>query len=301
MSKASSQRLTKASDLAARDQVQHIVLMVAHDGRLKITGSSNMVDAIYGNEELYDQVEKAMQASYKTEGDVVPQQILHYPVLPCSPFTPEWENLPSTKVRKILTQMLDSSGYGRSGNKRKLGLGPSPPGWPEKFPWDSFSGATRSKLTKLEITEVITSLLLAANCDLATHTTDPEDKMNNGNHVEEDRPHSEPGKGVRKPNRNLDQEFKQEVAHFAHVNSNSLAAEKYGIPGGTIRRWVNLLNNPKACDQCPKMWASDSELAQHIRVNQSTMPAHKRNKAEEGFNFDRRECLSEFLLKTEGN
>merc|ERR1712059_30940 len=51
----------------------------------------------------------------------------------------------------------------------------------------------------------------------------------------------------------------------------------------------------------PKMWASDSELAQHIRVNQSTMPAHKRNKAEEGFNVERRECLSEFLLKAEGN
>lgn len=113
--------------------------------------------------------------------------------------------------------------------------------------------------------------------------------------------HSDTGKVVRKPKRNLDQEYKQEVANFALVNSNSLAVEKYGIPGGTIRRWVNLLNDPKACDQCPKMCASDSELAQHIKVNHSTLPAYKRNKPKEVSISKKNESLSEFLLKTEGH
>ena len=44
-----------------------------------------------------------------------------------------------------------------------------PIGWPEKIPWNNFSGASRSKLTNCQTTENILSLLRAADINPATH------------------------------------------------------------------------------------------------------------------------------------
>ena len=39
-------KLMKASDIAANDQMQHIVIMLSNDGQFVVTGSANFTEAI---------------------------------------------------------------------------------------------------------------------------------------------------------------------------------------------------------------------------------------------------------------
>lgn len=48
-------------------------------------------------------------------------------------------------------------------------MGPAPIGWPNTVPWEGFSGTTRSKLNKDEITEIILSMLQTVGIDPNKH------------------------------------------------------------------------------------------------------------------------------------
>ena len=96
-------KLIKASDEATSSNVQHLVLMVMPDGRMKFNGSANMVSAIYGNKNLYEQVQTSMCEGVVAENKVVPVQVIDFPLLPCSPFSPNWKKGPM--IRGVLTKM----------------------------------------------------------------------------------------------------------------------------------------------------------------------------------------------------
>ena len=48
------------------------------------------------------------------------------------------------------------------------GVGAAPIGWPATIPSDGFVGTTRSKLSSLQITEIIISIITAVGMDPAT-------------------------------------------------------------------------------------------------------------------------------------
>ena len=54
-------------------------------------------------------------------------------------------------------------------NNIVLGVGPAPIGWPNTVPWEGFSGTTRSKLSKDEITGIILSMLQTVGFDPNQH------------------------------------------------------------------------------------------------------------------------------------
>ena len=191
MSSKTIDRFVKASEKASDDQLQHLIILLTPDGRLQVNGSSNFVEAVEDNKELFDRLKAVLKDYVKTEGLVTPVQLLSYPYLPCSPFSPDWKG--SGMIRKILSNMLSSIGYGHGGKVKKLGVGVPPLGWPENIPWDSFSGASRSKLGNDKITEIITSMLSAAGMDPATHIIRDEDE--NG---DENRDEDETGAGERR-------------------------------------------------------------------------------------------------------
>ena len=56
--------------------------------------------------------------------------------------------------------MLNTAGYGREGNARKLGVGQAPAGWPSPIKqWSEFDGSTRSGLSVGQVADIIKSLL----------------------------------------------------------------------------------------------------------------------------------------------
>jgi len=96
--------------------------------------------------------------------------MMSYDLLPCSPYTPDWRSLGGGILRRVLTKLLVSAGYKRSGKIARLGVGSPPPGWPEDIiPWPNYRGTTRSGLKNTEVTRIIISLLEAAGLDPATH------------------------------------------------------------------------------------------------------------------------------------
>ena len=73
------------------------------------------------------------------------------PIHPLAPSKKE-----NKEIRKILRNMLNTGGYERAGNARKLGVGQAPAGWPSHIKQLSeFDGSTRSG----QVTEIIKSLL----------------------------------------------------------------------------------------------------------------------------------------------
>ena len=55
------------------------------------------------------------------------------------------------------------------------GVGAAPIGWPATIPSDGFVGTTRSKLSSLQITEIIISMLTAVGIDPATYVATDDD------------------------------------------------------------------------------------------------------------------------------
>ena len=84
-------------------------------------------------------------------------------------------------IRKVLSNMLACIGYGDGGKIKKLGVGDPPLGWPEQIPWEEFAGVSRSKLTNQQITNIIISMLQAANINPATYFSQEEEFENEQN------------------------------------------------------------------------------------------------------------------------
>ena len=99
-------------------------------------GCGDIVTAMVGNQELFNQVKNVVLTS---QGPAAPMLVLSYPLLPVSPFSPDWSKRGSTMmIRNALKGMITAAGYGKYG--KKLGTGPPPLGWPEEVSWDTFEG-----------------------------------------------------------------------------------------------------------------------------------------------------------------
>ena len=164
-------KFMKSSDSATNSQIQHVLLIVMPDGRIRFNGTSNIVAAIRGNNELFTNLEETLKASYVPNNEnIFSVGIIEYPRLPCPPHGDEWKKLSSKEIRAILTNMLNSSGYSRSGTRKSLGVGPCPLGWPSSIiSWSDYQGATRSKLSRADVTTIIISLLEGAQLNPSTH------------------------------------------------------------------------------------------------------------------------------------
>ena len=177
MSERNMINLFKASDKAAKAQVQHLVLALTPDGKIQMNGSDNMIDGLLGHPVLLEQLKSTMIAS--KQDVTAPMVVLDYPLLPCSPYSAKWKG--SKMIRGVLTKMLARAGYGRSGRNQALGAGAPPHGWPESIiPWASYCGATRSRLTTEDVTTIIISMLRVANIDEKTHIVKENMKETDG-------------------------------------------------------------------------------------------------------------------------
>ena len=85
------------------------------DGRIQINGSSNFVQAMNDNQEIYRQLQTVLLGNKQTDGVIAPAFLLNYPLLPYSPFSPKWKG--SAMIRTVLTKMLTNIRYGDSGIK----------------------------------------------------------------------------------------------------------------------------------------------------------------------------------------
>ena len=68
------------------------VIVLTEDGHIQINGSSNLVQAMNDNQELYQY------------GVIAPALLLNYPLLPSSPFSHKLKG--SAMIRTVLTKML---------------------------------------------------------------------------------------------------------------------------------------------------------------------------------------------------
>ena len=158
-------KLLKASTQAAESGVEHLLLIKHPDGTVKFNGTANIMQAISGNQELFDQVKTLVLS---TQGPPVPIVVLSYPLLPCSPLSAKWYKKGSTKkIRGVLQTMITNAGFGKYG--KKLGAEEYPLGWPGDVPWDTFKGVGNSGLTNESMTKIICGMLRAANLDPAIH------------------------------------------------------------------------------------------------------------------------------------
>ena len=164
-------KLMKASDIAANDQMQHIVIMMSNDGQFVVTGSANFTEAIKNTAD-FSNLKGILIDNKQKEGVIGPSQLVSYPLLPCSPYSPAWKG--NGMIRSVLTRMLARIGYGDGGRNKKLGVGNPPFGWPENISWQEFNGSTRSKLSVNEITQIIISMLEAAQLEPHTHVKEIE-------------------------------------------------------------------------------------------------------------------------------
>ena len=183
-------KLVKASSIAVEAGIQHVMFSVTADGRYQFSGSDNFVNALLEKEELFTQIRATLLQNVST-GVVSHASFtdLLYDPLPCSPFCAQWKG--SARIRKILTKMLATAGYGgRAGRNKQLGVGPAPFGWPAPISWVGFSGATRSHLSIDQITQVIVSMLEAAGYNPATHLrqreVEGEEDNNNDENMKEE-------------------------------------------------------------------------------------------------------------------
>ena len=169
MSKESYEKLAEASRKASEDGAKHVIATLK-DGKLILSGAQNLVLSLVEDAELFNRLQNLMlEKTNNDEENVLPgtKQLPEYPLLPFSPFSPEWKG--SADIRHILRDMLSAAGFKAMGRKKTMGVGPSPLGWPSTIPWAEFKGTTRSKLSSLDISEIIVSMLRAVDVDPATH------------------------------------------------------------------------------------------------------------------------------------
>ena len=166
-------KLMKASEISAKEQLQHLVIMLSYDGQFVVTGSNNFITTVTDAEEL-TRLKEILFQNKQHEGPVSPAQILEYPLLPCSPYSAAWNKGGADLARSVLTRMLDRIGYGGGGRTKKLGVGDPPFGWPGIHPWVKFIGVTRSGLSFNDVTGIIISMLVASNVDPNTHVKKEE-------------------------------------------------------------------------------------------------------------------------------
>ena len=224
MSEKAIAKFIKISDIAAReDKLQHVVMMLSNDGQILVSGSSNFTEALKATESFTD-IKNILLDNKQTEGDIVASQLIEYPLLPCPPNSAGWKN--SSMIRGVLTKMLGRVGYGDSGRKKKLGVGNPPLGWPDNVSWPNFRGATRSGLSVHQVTDIIISMLQAAQVDPFTYVKaseilppiEQEDVMENDelNALEEENQNDEVGGAP---------EFEKEYQISVMNTENSLDAE----------------------------------------------------------------------------
>ena len=65
MSEKSLDQLVKSSTKAASEQLQHLLVMLTPDGRLRLNGTDNFVNALYGDVELLDRIEILIKSNRK--------------------------------------------------------------------------------------------------------------------------------------------------------------------------------------------------------------------------------------------
>jgi hypothetical protein len=103
--------LIKASDKAVKGRLQHQIAIVTPDGRIQLNESANMVQAVNEDTEILSKLQVAMLGIFLgKEEEIVPYQILDYPLLPCSPFSSCWQRQVSIKARSILSTMMSRAG-----------------------------------------------------------------------------------------------------------------------------------------------------------------------------------------------
>ena len=166
-------KLVRVSKEASESKGQHILLSVSPEGTIRVDGSSNFVQAVTENEELYNNLTNSLLAKIAPPdgGNIGTLFSVQYPLLPFPPSSSKW--MGSVKIRAILRKMMATIGYGRAGNLR-FGQGEAPVGWPvDDIPWEGFLGTTRSKLTIQQITHAIVSMLAAVGLDAETHVRAP--------------------------------------------------------------------------------------------------------------------------------
>ena len=170
MSEMSLDQLVKASVRAAQGQLQHILVVLTPDGRIRLNGTDNLVNALHQDRELLERVDNFIMNNKNEDREVGALALLDYPLLPCSPYSAGWRGVGSKKKRGILSKMLVRAGYGRAGTKKNLGVGVPPIGWPDEvIAWEDFKGPTRSGLSVNQVTNIIVHLLLGANLNPQTH------------------------------------------------------------------------------------------------------------------------------------
>ena len=220
-------KLMKASEISAKEQLPHIVIMLSQDGQFVVTGSNNFISAVTDTEELTKLKEILFQ---NKEGPVSPAQILEFPLLPCSPYSAAWNKGGAVLARSVLTRMLDRIGYGGGGRKKKLGVGNPPFGWPANHPWKKFVGVTRSGLSFNEVTGIIISMLVASNVDPNTHVKKEEIVEEEPNIIPEQNTEDTQPANIHKPiiGQNIGDLAQQNIGDLAEQNIGELAQQNIG-------------------------------------------------------------------------
>ena len=170
-------KLIKASTIAAEHGVEHLLIIKHPNGTVKLNGTGSLMGNMFENEALFNHIKTGI---LNCNGPVVPTTVISYPLLPCSPLSEEWYAKGATKrIRGSLQGMITCAGLGKYG--RKLGDGPPPEGWPlQDVPWVTFKGVGNSGLSNQAMTKIIVGLLQAANIDPTTHVMEPQpDQPNN--------------------------------------------------------------------------------------------------------------------------
>ena len=166
-----SKKLLKASTEASGKGVQHVLAVVKPDGSFDMSGSDNIINAIMNDAALYQTLRRTVTANWQEEGEVIPVNVLSFPLLPCSPFSKAWKG--SAMIRRQLDSIVTAAGYGKYG--LKLGQGDPPQGWPHDVEWLGYKGSGRSGLRNIQMTSIIVSMLESANIDPATHVRQEND------------------------------------------------------------------------------------------------------------------------------
>ena len=156
---ASLKNLVRASDAVANSNLNHLVISLSVDGLLQFNGSSKIVKAFNNDMGLkYCLKKKFLENVHPEEEDKAAGTIV-FPLLPCSPSSPDWKKLGIDQLRSILIKMIQVSG-------KKLKEGEPPKGWPAHvIEWAEYAGASRSCLKKPGISTIILSMLEGAGID----------------------------------------------------------------------------------------------------------------------------------------
>ena len=165
-------KLLKASRDSSNKNVQHLLAVIKPDGSISFSGSDNILHAIITNAEVYTNLQNTINANRQMEGTPVSHlEVVTYPYLPCSPYSKSFKG--SAMIRKALDSVVTTAGYGKYG--KKLGQGEPPRGWPDEIRWEGYAGASASRLTNVQMKQVIISMYEAVGIDPATHVK-PDDR-----------------------------------------------------------------------------------------------------------------------------